>query len=97
MDFFTKYCNCYSMPRGNIEVQCFDKVLEAIHEFESRPHQPRIESRLLYIKKFWPEFIQKIIIRNAFSKNVVFVNPSQNLFSYEINKDDADNVNNKGK
>ena len=77
---FNKYCNCYSKPYDKIPAECYDTILEAILTHESRPHDKRVDSRLVVIKKFWPQFIQKIIIQNAFRKPVVFVSPK----SFEV-------------
>lgn len=71
---FDKYCNCYSIPYGNINVECYDTVLEAIKKHENRPYDQRVDSRLVIMKKFWPQFIQKIIVQNQFIKPVVIMN-----------------------
>jgi hypothetical protein len=70
---FNKYCNCYSQPYGKISVECYDTILEAIHKHESRPDDKSVDSRLVIMKKFWPQFIQKIIVQNEFRKPVVFI------------------------
>ena len=70
---FNKYCNCYSMPYGKIQVECYDTVLEAIKKFESRSKDLRVDSRLVIMKKFWPQFIQRILVQNEFRKPVVFL------------------------
>ena len=80
---FNKYCNCYSKPYDNIYAECHDTVLEAIYTHESRPHDDRVDSRLVIMKRFWPVFIQKIIVHNALNKKVVFVSPKLSL---DINK-----------
>lgn len=77
---FNKYCNCYSMPYGNINVECYNNVLEAIIKHETLIEDFNdfknlcIDSRLVVMKKFWPQFIQKIIVNNAFQKPVVIRN-----------------------
>jgi len=81
MDKLNKYCNCYNPPNGKISAECYNTVLEAIYTHESRPDDNRVDSRLVIIKKFWPQFIQKIIIQNAFRKPVVFVLPK---LSFEV-------------
>ena len=70
---FDKYCNCYSMPYGKINVECYDTVLEAIKKHENRSDDQRVDSRLIIMKKFWPQFIQKIIVQNEFRKPVVIL------------------------
>jgi len=62
--------------------ECYDTVLEAINTHESRPDDKRIDSRLVIMKKFWPQFIQKIIVQNAFRKPVVF---TPKILIYPIN------------
>lgn len=69
-----KYCNCYSRPYGAIQVECYDTVLEAIHKHENRQDDDRgLDSRLVMMNKFWPQFIQKLIVQNEFRKPVVFI------------------------
>lgn len=70
---FTKYCNCYNIPYGDINVECYNTELEAINKYEFHPDDNRSDSRLVIMKKFWPQFIQKIIVQNEFRKPVVFI------------------------
>lgn len=71
---FNKYCNCYSMPPyGKIQVECYDTVLEAINRHKSRSEDLRVDSRLVIMKKFWPEFMQRILVQTEFTKPVVFL------------------------
>lgn len=70
---FNKYCNCYNMPYGKIEVECYDTVLEAIHKYETRKNDTSFDSKLVIMNKFWPQVIQKIIVQNALSKPVVIL------------------------
>lgn len=87
-----KYCNCYNYKNyGSIEVECFDTVLEAVKSFEEREDKtiPAYESKLLYVNKLFPEFVNKMIIQNAFRKNVVFLSPGDTRFNgwyYPIKK-----------
>jgi|LakMenEpi03Aug12_release.lakeMendotaPanAssembly.Ray.scaffolds.fasta_scaffold636874_2 hypothetical protein len=81
---FNKYCNCYSIAYGTIDVECYDTILEAINKHESRTDDYRVDSRLVNMNKFWPQFIQKIIVQNEFRKPVVF----QSKFAYSFNKND---------
>ena len=76
---FNKYCNCYSMPYGNINLECYDTVIEAINTHERQPDDNRVDSRLVIMKRFWPVFIQKIIIQNIFRKPVVFISPKLSI------------------
>lgn len=80
---FNKYCNCYSLAYGKINVECYTTVLEAINKHELRPDDYRVDSRLVIMNKYWPQFIQKIIIQYEFRKPVVFIPPNLSL---EINK-----------
>ena len=70
---FNKYCNCYSML-GRINVECYDTILEANKKYETRTNDKKnLESRLIIMKKFWPEFMQGIIVQNEFRKPVVIL------------------------
>jgi len=84
LEKLNKYCNCYNPPYGKISVECYDTVLEAINTHEARPDDKRVDSRLVIMKKFWPQFIQKIIVQNEFRKPVVFIPPAK-LSIYPIN------------
>lgn len=76
---FKKYCNCYSYPNKKITAECYDTVLEAIKAHEIKPDTyDKYESRLIYMNKFYPEFIQKIIINNEFRKPVNITNNGKN-------------------
>lgn len=83
---FNKYCNCYNIPYGNINVQCYNTVLEVINKHKLRPDDNKVDSRLIIMKQFWPQFIQKIIIQNAFRKPVVFMQ-SKSYFDIHKNKE----------
>ena len=80
-----KYCNCYNFNNyGRIEVECFDTVLEAVKSFEEREDKsisPAYESRLLYVNRLFPEFVNKMLIQNEFRKNVVFLSPGATRFN----------------
>jgi hypothetical protein len=72
---FTKYCNCYNYPNNKINAECYDTVLEAVKAHEFRPNTyDKYESRLVYLNRLLPEFMQRLIINNAFNKPVNITN-----------------------
>jgi hypothetical protein len=82
LEKLNKYCNCYSPPYGKITAECYDTVMEAINTHEARPDDNGVDSRLVIMKRFWPQFIQKIIVQNAFRKPVVFIEMPPTFTSY---------------
>jgi hypothetical protein len=72
---FIKYCNCYSYsyPSEKIKAECYDTVLEAIKSHKTKSKNDLYESRLVYMNRLYPEFIQKIIINNEFRKPVSII------------------------
>jgi hypothetical protein len=57
-----------------------DIVLAAINSYEKREERgiPRImESRLMYVNRFFPEWCNKLLIQKEFTKPVVFLSPEK--------------------
>ena len=74
MDFtITKWCNCFRNANSPIIVKCYDYDIEAINAFKKdKADMVYTESRLVELYKFLPEFINNIIVKNAFRPNVVY-------------------------
>jgi len=79
---FNKYCNCYN-NRNKIDVQCYDYMFEAVQKV----NEYHGDSRLVVMKKYYPTFIQKMLVQYAFIKPVEFTSKISN----EDNKNKTEN------
>jgi len=75
------HCNCYRHPYRNIEAECFNTIEDANKSFHNRNKKmvEKLESRLVSINRFYPEFVKKFIIQNAFNSRRIFLSyPNEN-------------------
>ena len=94
-NLFYKWCNCERTISEikDIRVKCYDSALEAINAYEIEQinlqykqykyYNFKIESKLIPVFKYFPQFIQEYTIQNYFKSNIIFENLNKNIIYEE--------------